>query len=108
MATITDESTIFSLVQLTKYTALNAGNQGSQDFISMFTDETGFVSMAQVVDFNSTSRLTTGFHTYFKVQGYNPLTGTYENWHCRDVPLLLPPSGHNLLNIAVVASWIDR
>lgn len=108
MATITDQSTVFLLAQFTEYTALNAGNQGSQDFTNVFIDETGFVPMAQVVGFNSTSQLTTGFHTYFKVQGYNPLTGTYEVWHCRGTPLLLPPSGHHLLNVSVVASWIDR
>jgi hypothetical protein len=108
MATITDFSTIFSLAQFTKYTGLYSGSQGSQDFTEMFINVTEFVPMAQLGDFNSTSQLTTGFHTYFKVQGYNPLTGTYETWHCRDVPILLPPSGHDLLNVGVVASWIDR
>lgn len=108
MATITDQSTVFLLTQLVAYSGLNAGSQGSQDFTDLFIDETGFVPMAQLSAFNSTSRLTTGFNTYFKVQGYNPLTGTYEVWHCRGTPLLLPPSGHHLLDIAVVASWIDR
>ena len=108
MATITDESTIFGFTQLTKYTGLNSGSQGSQDFIDIFMDTVSFVPMAQVAGFNATAQLTTGFNTYFKVQGYNPLTGTYEVWHCRGTPLLLPPSGHNLLNVAVVASWIDR
>ena len=108
MATITDFSTIFSLTQLVKYTALNSGNQGSQDFTSMFIDGASFVPMAQSVDFNSTSRLTTGFNTYFKMQGYNPVTGTYETWHCRGTPLMLAPSGNNLLNISVIASWTER
>jgi hypothetical protein len=108
MPTITDQSTIFSLTQLITYTALNSGNQGSQDFTNIFIDEVSFVPMAKIVDFNSTSRLTTGFNTYFKMQGYNPLTGTYETWHCRGTPLLLPPSGNHLLNVAVVTSWIDR
>ncbi len=108
MATITDESTVFLIAQLTKYAATNAGNQGSQDFTSSFIDVTGFVPMAELVAFNTTEPLTTGFNTYFKMQGYNPLTGTYETWHCRGTPLLLPPSGHNLVNISVVASWTER
>lgn len=108
MPTITDLSTVFSLTQLTKYTALNAGSQGSQDFIDIFTSATNFVTVIQGVDFNSTAPLTTGFNTYFKVQGYNPLTNTYETWHCRGTPLLLPPSGNNLLDISVVASWTER
>ena len=108
MATITDLSTVFSLTQLVKYAGINDGNQGSQDFTGVFVSEDVFVPMAQVVDFNSTSKLTRGFNTYFKMQGYNPLTGTYETWHCRGTPLMLPPSGHHLLDISVVTSWIER
>lgn len=108
MATITDESTIFGLTQLTKYTALNSGSQGSQDFIGVFVSSSAFVPMIQTVNYNVTVHLTTGFNTYFKMQGYNPLTGGYETWHCRGTPLLLPPSGHNLINVSVVGSWTDR
>lgn len=108
MATITDESNIFLLTQLVKYSAINSGNQGIQDFSGVFVNVTSFVPMATIVDFNSTTKLTRGFNTYFKIQGYNPLTNTYETWHCRGTPLLLPPSGHNLLNISVIASWTDR
>lgn len=108
MATITDESTIFALTQLTKYSALNSGSQGSQDFIGSFVSSSTFVPMIQTVYYNVTVPLTTGFNTYFKMQGYNPATGTYETWHCRGTPLMLAPSGHNLLNISVVASWTER
>lgn len=108
MPTVTDESTIFLLTQLTRYTGLFAGTQGSQDFTDMFSDDIGFASVAQLVEFNTTIGLTPDFNIYFKVQGYNPLTAAYETWHCRGTPLLLPPSGHNLLNISVVASWSER
>jgi hypothetical protein len=108
MPTITDESTIFLLAQPIRYTALYSGTQGSQDFTGIFSDEVGFASVAQLVQFNTTIGLTADFNTYFKVQGYNPLTGTYEVWHCRGTPLLLPPSGHSLLNVSVVASWKER
>jgi hypothetical protein len=108
MPTITDESTIFLLTQLTTYTGLYSGSQGSQDFVGSFADQTGYVPISQIVEYDTVAPLTTTFNTYFKVQGYNPITRTYETWHCRGTPLLLPPSGHNLLNISVIATWTER
>lgn len=108
MSVITDESTIFSFVQSVKYTAQNSGSQGSQDFSTAFTNLNTYVPVVNILDFNTTSLTNTLFNTYFKVQGYNPITKTYETWHCRGTPLLLPPSGHNLLNISVIATWTER
>jgi hypothetical protein len=104
MSTITDESTIFTLVHNEAYSGLNAGSQGTQDFSNIYISS----PVAHVASINATVNLTTGFHTYFKLEGYNPVTQKIETWHCRDVPILLPPSGDPLLNVAIIGTWIDR
>ncbi len=44
-------------------------------------------------------------HTYYKMQGYNVGSAAYETWVSTDAPSLTPPSGHSLINIAVVGKW---
>lgn len=81
---------------------------GSQGYSTLLDPVTTYVPEAQFVVVNATSNLTSGFNTYFKIQGYNPVTGLFEVWHCMNTPQFLPPSGDQLINIAVVATWIDR
>ena len=44
-------------------------------------------------------------HTYYKMQGYYVAGAAYETWVSIDSPSLTPPSGHSLINIAVVGKW---
>lgn len=108
MTLISDESTIFGLTQSSGYTGLSSGSQGFQDFSTAFTGTSGYVQVINVVDYNTTSLTNSSFNQYFKMQGYNPLTRAYETWHCRGTPLLNGPSGHNLVNISIIATWLDR
>lgn len=107
MALITDFSTLFTTVHLVKYTAQSSGTQGNQD-ISNFVIGLTKVQFTSDASFNSITKVTTGFNTYYKMQGYNPITQQYENWHSMGTPLLSPPSGHTLTNISVIYTWQDR
>lgn len=62
----------------------------------------------KVVEVDTTVHITTGFNTYFKMEGWNPITNQYETWHSMGTPLLDPPSGNTLQNIGVVMTWTDR
>jgi len=103
MSTITDQSTIFSLTHLAGYTGQNSGSFGTQDF-------TGLTNLPFILSdgINSIAKVTTGFNTYYKVQGYNPIIQQYENWHSMGTPLLTPPSGNPLVNISIISTWTDR
>lgn len=81
---------------------------GSQGYSTLLDPNPTYTPDAQFVPGNTTVNLTTGFNVYFKIQGYNPATGLYEVWHCRNVPQLLPPSGDPLINISIISTWTDR
>lgn len=105
MSTVLDQSSLFSDASFVGWKAQFSGSQGILQGISTtptYAPSAGFLGM------DSVAPLTTTFHIYFKVQGYNTATNSYETWHCRDVPIYLPPSGHNLQNVSIIASWIDR
>lgn len=136
MAPITDGYTIFALTHLAGYSGISSGTEGAQDLIGFFGgpysssiksitytgmpagSEGGqdlitffgeiYATTIRVARVNSTALLTTGFHTYYKMEGFNPTTNAYENWHSMDIPLMTPPSGNALTNIGVATSWIDR
>lgn len=105
MSTVIDQSTLFLDATFISWQAKYMGSQGLQ---AMMEPSPTYTPTATFLRMDSDTPLTTGFHTYFKIQGYNTTTRTYETWHCRDVPILLPPSGHNLQNVSVIATWIDR
>jgi hypothetical protein len=106
MALITDLSTVYNLVYQAGYTGQNSGSFGNQDLELL----SGIVNQPLVSSgaFNSIVNVTTGFNTYFKMEGFNPITNQYENWHSMGTALMDPPSGHALTNISVIASWQDR
>jgi hypothetical protein len=107
MATITDESNQFNTIQFIAWNSQYSASQGSQDFMGQFN--TGvYDSTVVVVPFNTTILVTTTFNTYFKMQGFNTSTNSYEVWFSMGSPLLIPPSGHTLSNIEIVLTWIDR
>jgi hypothetical protein len=83
------------------------GSQGMHDYQGNFVTGT-YNPSVQVVPFNSSAKVSTGFNTYFKLQGFNTSTNKYEVWFSMGSPLLIPPSGHLLSNIEVVLVWIDR
>ena len=89
------------------YTGQNAGSAGLNDYSSTITSNltTSFIGLGEI---NSTVPVTTGFNTYYKMQGFNTSTQQYEVWHSMGTPLYDPPSGNALSNISVVSSWIDR
>jgi hypothetical protein len=85
------------------------------------------VSQFNNVDLNSVIEYPKTQFVYFKLKGYNPQTLSYENWIVkeditsrpelydpgrnppnveRDV-FKTPPSGHALVNITIVARWIQ-
>lgn len=106
MPTIT-EIDIFSFVQFGGYTAQTSGTIGIEDFSNIITPDPTF-SIIKVGKLNTTSNVTPGFNVYYKIQGYNSTTQKYEVWHSMGAPLMNPPSGNALTNVAVVATWIDR
>lgn len=79
----------------------------TQDFSNLLLswNKLPFPSVAAL---NTTNKISTGFNTYYKMEGFNTNTNNYENWHSMGTPLLIPPSGNSLINISVVTSWIDR
>lgn len=81
---------------------------GSQGYSTLLDPSPTYAPEAKFLPINTTSNLTTGFNVYFKIQGFNPATGQYEVWHCRNTPELLPPSGDPLINISIVSTWTDR
>lgn len=42
-------------------------------------------------------------HTYYKMQGYFVSGAVYETWVSVDAPNFTPPSGHSLINIAIIS-----
>jgi hypothetical protein len=111
MSTITDENTLFGLITPKAWLGQYAGSAGLADFFTSFTSvNSTYVSTASVVNFNTSigSPLTHGFNTYFKMQGFNGITNQYEVWFSTGAPQLVPPSGHQLSNIEIVLTWIDR
>lgn len=108
MALITDLNNLFNLVQTMEWNGQYSGSQGTQDFNSSFEFQNEYVSPVQIVDTTSYAKLTHGFNTYYKLQGFNSTTGSYEVWFSRGEPLLIPPSGNLLSNIEIVLTWIDR
>ena len=76
--------------------------------MSTVIDQNTLFGLTSFSTLNSVVKLQLNFNTYFKMEGYNPITAQYENWHCMGAPLLTPPSGNSLVNISVVTSWVDR
>jgi hypothetical protein len=110
MSTITDENTLFNFVQSLPWKGQYSASTGTQDMVGKFIVSTtlAYSPTISIVDQNSYAKLTHGFNTYFKIQGFNISTGKYEVWFSTGTPLLIPPSGHALSNIGVIATWIDR
>jgi len=104
MALITEQN-ILNLVYAAGYTGQSTGSLGSQDLTSSIGS--GQTSVLGGL-FNSNANITTGFNTYYKMQGWNPFTQIYEDWHSMGTPLLDPPSGNALENIGIIGTWKDR
>lgn len=71
----------------------NSGNTNSEQVLSQRTNSL------------ITNVVGTTVHTYYKMQGYYVAGAVYETWVSTDAPSLTPPSGHSLINIAVVGKW---
>lgn len=106
MPLVTDQSNVFNLVFFATFTGQYSGSQGIRD-LSSDVNPSG-VSTSQNVAMDTTANVTPGFNTYYKMQGYNPITQQYEDWHSMGAPLIEPPSGHALENVSIVYTWIDR
>jgi len=110
MAIALDQN-IYGFLTFLEWNGQYAANAGNDDFSSFFETPTQtYGPSAQLVEYNSnlTGKLTHGFNTYFKMQGYNSSTQKHEVWFSTGKPLLTPPSGNTLSNIEVVLTWIDR
>lgn len=103
MSIVLDENTVFGNGHFEANTGLWSGSQGSTDF-----GTTPYVPTGHVVQINTTVNVTLGFNTYFKLQGFNPVTGLYEIWHCMNTPIFTPPSGDTLQNVSIIGTWTDR
>jgi hypothetical protein len=112
MALVTDESNLFNFIHGSFYTGQYSGSWGSQDLANnMGNTNVAYTPTVYPLAYNTNSPLTLlthGFNTYFKMQGFNNSTNTYEVWYSTTTPLLIPPSGHTLSSIEVVLTWIDR
>jgi len=106
MSTTTDLGT-FGNIFFKPWHGQYGGSQGMQDYQGNFITTT-YNPSVQAVTFNSSTKVTNGFNTYFKLQGFNTSTNKYEIWFSMGAPLLIPPSGHTLSNIEIVLVWIDR
>jgi hypothetical protein len=95
-----------NFVHIVGYSGVYSGSQGSFDSNSTLTGVN--VSFINDVALDTTVNISSGYNLYFKMQGYNPITQEYEDWHSMREPLMSPPSGNALENISVVGSWIDR
>lgn len=102
MSTITDDSTFFGFISNIQWLGQYAASAGTQEMTSAPSQTT------TVVNYISYAKLTHGFNTYFKMQGFNNTTQRYEVWFSTGSPLLVPPSGNTLSNIEVVLTWTDR
>lgn len=80
---------------------------GSNDLLDLFTNTLAIPSAKQG-ELNTTINVSFGYNIYYKMQGYNPITQVYEDWHSMGEPLIDPPSGNALENVSIVYSWIDR
>ncbi len=107
MALISDQSNLFNTTQLLTWKGQYSGSQGTQDFSDIFTT-IAYNPTVQLGTLNSTVLVTTGFNTYYKLQGYNSATGEYEVGYSVGRPNLIPPSSNLLSNIEIVLTWIDR
>lgn len=109
MAIVTDQSSLFGFVTPLTWLGQYAASAGSQDFSSTFTSPgLAYEPAAKLVEITSYAKLTHGFNTYFKMQGFNNATQRYEVWFSTGTPLLIPPSGNPLSQIEVVLTWTDR
>ena len=107
MALVLDQSTLFGFIKFASYTGQSTNSFGSADIqISL----AGALDIPSILDaeLNSTVTITTGYNTYYKLQGWNPITQKYEYWHCMGTPLVNPPSGNALENVSIVSTWTDR
>lgn len=102
MSIITDDSTFFGFISNIQWLGQYAASTGTQDITNAPAQTT------TVVDINSYAKLTHGFTTYYKMQGFNNNTQRYEVWFSTGTALLQPPSGNRLSNIEVVLTWTDR
>lgn len=107
MAVVLDQSTIFNFVYFGRYTSQSTGSFGSNDLTGVLVNS-GQLPTTKDAELDSTVNISFGYHTYYKMQGFNPTLQVYEDWHSMDEPLLDPPSGNPLLNIGIIGSWIDR
>jgi hypothetical protein len=100
------ELSVANFVHIVGYSGIYSGSQGSFDTSGSLTGVN--TSYINDVALDTTVNISSGYNIYYKIQGYNPLTEQYEDWHSMGTPLLDPPSGHALQNIGVIGSWIDR
>jgi hypothetical protein len=105
MAIAQDQSTVFSFIHFASYTGQSSGSFGSNDLTSALLNQ---IPTTKDGELNSTVNITFGFNTYYKMQGWNPITQRYEDWHSMGTPQLIPPSGHTLQNIGIIGTWTDR
>jgi hypothetical protein len=107
MALILDQSTLFGFVKFSSYTGQSTNSFGTADIqVSL----SGSLSIPTALEgpMNTTAQITPGYNTYYKLQGWNPITQRYENWHSMNEPLMDPPSGNALDGVSVVGTWVDR
>ena len=103
MSVVADENTLFGQIHFEANPGLFSGSQGNADFAG-----TTYSSVMHTSFLNTTVKVSFGYNTYFKLQGFNPNTGQYEIWHCMNTPVFTPPSGDNLQNVSVISTWTDR
>jgi len=107
MALITDQLSLLNFVYTGNYTGQSTNSLGTADLTTTLVNLIK-IPFTQDTEVNTTVNVTTGYNVYYKMQGYNPITQKYEDWHSMDAPLMDPPSGHTLENISIVGTWIDR
>lgn len=104
MATIT-EITLVDFLHAVGYSGIYSGSQGLSQATGLAQTN---VSVINSVALDTTINVSSGFNTYYKMQGWNPILQAYETWHCMNEPLVDPPSGNTLENVSIVSSWKDR
>jgi len=108
MATILDRPNIFGFVHWGASTGQSSSSSGTADFGPELYAVFPLPVPLNAVLNNVIENIKPGFNVYYKMQGFNPITQQYENWHCQGQPLFSPPSGNTLENVGIVGIWKDR
>lgn len=94
-------------IKIGNYSSQSAGSSGVLDLSASLTSSNA-IPLETLGKVNTTFNTTKPLNTYYKIEGFNEITQSFETWHCQNVIQIVPPSGNILVNVSVIAIWQDR